>query len=769
MDRFGFFGGSMMAPKTTSSLGNVNDLEKVQLDLGSMRYYERRIFLKQLKNEGGFGDLDMDFPSWLIEGTSFESNNWDCRFGTEGNYVKMSVDFNVKLEDGSLLTDAANAQLLRGFKVFLIVQLHPRYNNNRRRQGHTEADIFKCGLKFLDHILMNSERFKLSELGLNLMGKADFTDYLIKKTGFPASTHLYNYPTKLAVLLREVSLGIGYHDIELLTDRFPFLDDIPSEWERELCLSDEELLRARAYIYNNALYKTALGMKQYNSASFTKVLYANTLAGKSLMPKTFPELNEGFNWKTEFPPVPVRNESTVPVSKKMLRRHYSVVLRMSLAQRLVPALNFNFEVLQTLSFSSVYKRVLKKVEGNFRSLPGEVVYKLIRDSYAYIKNNSKKIFWHVIARAFDNKLRGRYVKANHRSVCNDNMRIGLASNSDKYECWLTPFSERDEGYYDYFRSDKILHDSFVTLMGAYFIVIGALTARRQGELLGMMEGSCLEPNKNPNLAENKSVHYEIGFMAGKTGDRHAKEFLSVPIPRMVAKLLWALKEVHQDCVRLGLISKSTPLLVFLRPDNISFRQMCPTTYNACLSTICDFTQTPTIALENGQVARFYVRQHQLRRFFAMAFFAAAGFKDLDALRAFLGHSDIQHLYTYIVEITPGAMLQSVKTEALTKAVLSGNSTIEHLNTLKHTLCKMHEIHDLTIKTLPELRLVLEKAAASAHSPSADDLAKLSHSEIYSDVKRLVASKLIDLVPTHARLMAGNGAQTDVHLMVRINQ
>lgn len=743
-------------------------LEEAQADLGSMRYYERRLYLKQLRDQGGFGDLEMDFPSWLVEGTSFESNVWECRFGSEGNYVRMSVDFNVSLEDGSLLTEAANAQLLRGFKAFLVVQLHPRYNNSQRRQGETEAEIFKCGLKFVDHILMNGERFQLSKLGLDLMRKVDFTDYLINHTKYPASTYLYSYPTRLAVLLRKVSAGITHSDIELIAESFPFLDEIPPEWERELNLDDGELLRARAYIYDNALYKNALGVRQYNSATFTQILYRNTLAGKSLVPKTFPELNEGFTWKTEFPPVPVRNESTVPVSKKMLSRHFNGVRLMGLAQQLVPGLNFNLKVLAKVTYRSVYKRIPKKVEGNFRSLPGEVVYKLIRDSHVYIRNNARAIFWNVIARAIDNKVHGRYIKANHRSACNDRIRRGMMSNADKYECWLTPFSERDEEYYDYFRSDKSLHDSFVTLMGAYLIILGALTARRQGELLGMMEGNCLKPNRNPNLPENKCIQYEIGFMAGKTGDRHAKEFLTVPVPRLVAKLLWTLKEVHQDCVRLDLIPKNTPLLVFVRPDNLSFRQMCPTTYNACLSTICDFTQTPTVILESGQVARFYVRQHQLRRFFAMAFFAAAGFKDLDALRAFLGHSDIQHLYTYIVEITPGAMLQSVKTEALAKAVLAKDSSIEHLNTVKYALCKMHELHDLSIKTIPELRMILEKAAACEDAPSAEELAKLSDSDVYSNLKHLVASKLIDLVPTRARLMTSDGVQADIHLMVRVN-
>ena len=57
-----------------------------------------------------------------------------------------------------------------------------------------------------------------------------------------------------------------------------------------------------------------------------------------------------------------------------------------------------------------------------------------------------------------------------------------------------------------------------------------------------------------------------------------------------------------------------------------------------------------------------MRQHQLRRFFAMAFFWGNGFGSMDTLRWFLGHTDVQHLYHYITESTEGSVLKSVKAQ-----------------------------------------------------------------------------------------------------------
>lgn len=753
----------------SSQVGSNKDQvqSEIEQDISEMRYYEQRLYLRRLKERGGFGDRELDYPSWLVGGTNFSSDVWQCCFGVEKNFVRMTVDFNIKLHDGSLLTAPENEALLRGFKVFLVVQIHPKYNSGKRRQGETESNIFRCALKFVDQLLMEGERLNLSQLRLNLLRQVDLSDYLITKTGYPASTCLYDYPSKLALFLRKVSMEITDADVKLLAERFPYIIDLPPAWERSLDLTDDELIKARAYIVGNKLYIHALGVLKYNSSPFLGALYGNTLSGASITPPTFDELNEGVAWKTEFPAVPVRNESTPPVTKRMLSRHFKVVQRLRLVQELVPEMLFNSDACAGIKFQSIYKRVEKKVMGRYRDLPGEVVFGLIRDSYGYIHGNSHTIFQIVATFAWSNKRRNQYSQANHDSYSNESLSAGIKGYGRGFESWLIPLSVRNDDYYSWFRSGKSLFSSFVTLMGCYFVIIGALTARRQAELLGLMEHNCLYPNKDPNLPENSTLQYELGFMAGKTGNRHAKEFLTVPIPRLVAKLLWELKYLHQECVRLDLIPVEYPLFLYVRPDNLTFRPMCATSYNSCLSAICDFSQTPTVALEKGEVSRFYVRQHQLRRFFAMVFFSGAGFKELDALRAFLGHSDIQHLYTYIVSITPGGMLQGVKAQSLTEAILSGESNIENLNSLKHILCEMHEIHDLSAKSLSGLRQIIERAATHAGSPTDAEMTQLTETGIYSNLDLLLSTNLIDLRPTSARLMDETGNFYDVHLVVKV--
>ena len=71
---------------------------------------------------------------------------------------------------------------------------------------------------------------------------------------------------------------------------------------------------------------------------------------------------------------------------------------------------------------------------------------------------------------------------------------------------------------------------------------------------------------------------------------------------------------------------------------------------------CDYFQTPL----DSEGHRYYIRQHQLRRFFAMLFFWGSAFGGMDTLRWFLGHRDISHLYHYITESIPGDVLRAVK-------------------------------------------------------------------------------------------------------------
>ncbi|MBF4274743.1 integrase, partial [Vibrio anguillarum] len=96
-------------------------------------------------------------------------------------------------------------------------------------------------------------------------------------------------------------------------------------------------------------------------------------------------------------------------------------------------------------------------------------------------------------------------------------------------------------------------------------------------------------------------------------------------------------------------------------------------YNAHLDALCDYLETDLVRYDNGEYRRNYVRQHQLRRFFAMAFFWSKGFDGMDALRWMLGHSDMEHLYNYISESETGAVLNGAKASVIVRGIVDSTS------------------------------------------------------------------------------------------------
>src|SRR5690606_28950972 len=77
-----------------------------------------------------------------------------------------------------------------------------------------------------------------------------------------------------------------------------------------------------------------------------------------------------------------------------------------------------------------------------------------------------------------------------------------------------------------------------------------------------------------------------------------------------------------------------------------------------LDYFCDWAQMPC----DADGCRYYLRQHQLRRFFAMVFFYGTGYGGLETLRWSWGHTDERRVWRYIRESVRGAVLGSVATE-----------------------------------------------------------------------------------------------------------
>jgi hypothetical protein len=103
--------------------------------------------------------------------------------------------------------------------------------------------------------------------------------------------------------------------------------------------------------------------------------------------------------------------------------------------------------------------------------------------------------------------------------------------------------------------------------------------------------------------------------------------------------------------------------------------MTSSTYNQNLDLFCDWAEVPL----DSAGRRFYLRQHQLRRLFCMLFFWGNSFGGLETLRFFLGQTDPAHLYNYITESTPGAVLRGAAAEWATYHIQHGQPESDELS------------------------------------------------------------------------------------------
>ncbi|WP_155500246.1 integrase [Pseudomonas monteilii] len=110
--------------------------------------------------------------------------------------------------------------------------------------------------------------------------------------------------------------------------------------------------------------------------------------------------------------------------------------------------------------------------------------------------------------------------------------------------------------------------------------------------------------------------------------------------------------------RFNFIDEYKPL--FATPSTLGYRGLIQWDegWNRNIDIMSDYFQTPFD--KNGH--RYYIRQHQLRRFFALMFFHTYGTGGLNAIRWMLGHRDIEHVYRYIRSIVDAPSLRGALTQ-----------------------------------------------------------------------------------------------------------
>lgn len=604
---------------------------------------------------------------WLK--SPFNSANW----AIHSNNI-FQLDWNVRLDDGELLTAPKHACLLDGLKSWLVAHTHVDTTGGRIFSPATERNMLMRTIHCIDYILLNARDLGVLEGGLAAVSENDLKAMLSTiGSHSTAAVAIYGWPDRLTRLLRSKINELPEGAIEHARSLYHDIDTLPPRTEDFTTdLHPDEVLAARAWLAINGLYKWAKNSFRLapSTKSLAEHLYRSTIFGGSISLPTPVELCIGSEYRcvTEFPRANTRSASDIRSSRKNLETYLSSLSALHLLrQENIDSPSFSIDALRGSIRSLDSKRA-----GRYRTIPQTVAFGALRKAVEYVLEYGDALLdsYLAVANAASIEKQTIYAFSSSRDITvylsEPCIRLGVKS-------WAIDPTARGPGvgphfdpkqWYCELRKNSGLYEALQVLYGAMQVVVGLLSARRQGELVELHAGDCLD-----------STTTRLVFRNRKSGIGGMRNLEARPIPKIGARFIRMIESMQRKLVESGFIPELSS--VFSPPRKcgpIEIPSGTPQRYNESLDLFCDWAE-----LELDQTGcRYYLRQHQLRRFFAMLFFWGGGFGGMDTIRWFLGHTDAQHLWHYITECTPGLTLRSVAAEWVAHGVKHGSNEAEIL-------------------------------------------------------------------------------------------
>jgi hypothetical protein len=654
---------------------------------------------------GDDGDVDAyTSAEWLL--SDFTSNKWIIRIGHKN---PVHLNWEVELPDGRLLTNAIHEELLVSLKHFLIIGTEGVDGRYSSSADLSKKMRFVCTCRIIDLILINLEEFGIMELGLSALNVDNLKFILHQLASHPsAEESVYNWKYAATDFCLKLINEMSDSDAEKYYKRWPCILDTTSlkQEEIEIDVPLEHIPKLRAALKRAGVcYGNSTVGFHVSGIKLSNIIYRNTLRGKSTPKTKFKSLSfypNYVSYETEYP----RARVTTGVANSLLESTYvtyrSVLASISeVAITSLPAPSSE----DTASISEYAANI--NTSARFRSVPAETLLNLFRKGIEFHIDHGKAVlegFISVAKYCLDtNSQLSTLPEKDLQKIISPELRelgvqrVGLSCYGEKTGEKKKRVQDRAQ-YFKQLRGNEGLIEMVIIYMGIIKFTVGALMARRVDELIPLEIDSCLDGTKTWLIFNlEKSTRGAIGM-------RQVEER---PIDEIGSEMIQSLCEFHKELFDLGFTPQipklfSTPSLlakqVLLDPSHEN--------YNRSLDFMCDYLEADL----NDLGERHYIRQHQLRRFFAIMFFYTNGFGELDTLRWMLGHRDIEHIWHYLTEcLTPSEIAGAgakyfadlTKSERLENYTDLRELLIEKFGTSKFSLISSDEIEQFLNSMLQE--------------------------------------------------------------------
>lgn len=204
--------------------------------------------------------------------------------------------------------------------------------------------------------------------------------------------------------------------------------------------------------------------------------------------------------------------------------------------------------------------------------------------------------------------------------------------------------------YDLLRMHPTLDEALRVLIGSCIVCIALMKPSRDDELTHL---------KRDCLLHNGDGYY-FRFKLGKSNARETYQELDRPIPVITAKAIQLMQKLGLGLVDIFKDNRKISDNLFYLPNDRGDGALKADSklLNSQLDVFCDYVGLDTDDLGR----RWYVRIHEMRKWFLLLLFWSGKYDVLDAARWMAGHTDASHVYAYIEQEFPGEELPKLEAE-----------------------------------------------------------------------------------------------------------
>lgn len=666
----------------------------------------------------GIYDYDDHKPYWLK--SDFTDPHWEIEIEVNGKLVKKSIPWNtIVLEDDEKLTSTKHKPLLNAFKYWITATDNPLENGGVLNKPVTVYRSIYQVISLINGILLYGESIQLSSHHLQALDDDFIMALFTKIAKGSVQDGIYDFQSRVRSFLLTKIVDVSDEEASAFESQHPYVARSLAEDKKVLGFSLPERIKACCWLERVNFYtnmnegRLSKYLTGNNAVLFRLLLNNRTIPVESAFSRLDELMLTGEKSYTEYAAIPNADRSSA-VSLNAIIPFIKAMKLLNVANSKDSASSLPLRATQALTLSRIKNHVKLKKVGRFKTLPPQMVFNLIRDSYELATKHQGAILDSVLrvleaSTSKSAKHIKTFVDGKHGSWCE---RLEWAKkdalllvDNDLIELGVNRLSipNSDDDAFTARRNNEGLFDLYDLLMGSIQLLTGTFMARRQDELVTLKVTGNLSPNLDPASSKGQVSDYQLIFSNKKSGNggKHAtNETLKRPIPRSMALLIWKLEQFNQKAINTGVNKGQLALFNTLESKQYRLSKAAAGTYNSRLDVVCDYFETPLVKFESGELRRYYVRQHQLRRFFAMVFFWSKSPGGIDTLRWMLGHTDIEHVYRYISEGETGGVLKGIKASYLVDAMQS--KKLENMSELQAVIAKRYGVNaaSISLSTLP---------------------------------------------------------------------